>query len=182
MNRQEFGLLAAAIKTAYANEKLLPNNQAMELWYRNLKDIPYEVASAAFDKWVVTSRWAPTIADIREMSTTVINGDAVLWSDGWEQVIKAIRKYGSYNPAAALASMDEMTAEVVNRIGYMELCRSENIMADRANFRMVFEQLSEMKQKNVLIPALLQQRIEQIQKGNQLEYECKRISAPDPQD
>ncbi|MEY8366273.1 replicative helicase loader/inhibitor [Anaerovoracaceae bacterium 41-7] len=82
MNKQEFGLLAAAIKTAYANEKMFPNNQAMELWYRNLKDIPYEVASAAFDKWVVTSRWAPTIADIREMSTNVINGDAMLWSDG----------------------------------------------------------------------------------------------------
>lgn len=179
MNKQEFGMLAAAIKTAY--EKMFPNSQAMELWFRNLQDIPYNVASAAFDKWVVTSKWAPTIADIREMSASIMSGDTALWSDGWAQVMNAIRKYGCYNLVAALATLDDITAETVNRIGYMELCRSENITADRANFRMIFDQISNRKRKIALIPAPLQQRIEQIQKG-ELGYECERISAPDPKD
>lgn len=84
MNRDEFGLFASALKTYYPKEQLLPNKQAMELWYRELCDIPYRVAEAALRKWVAVSKWSPSIADIREQAATVQAGEIPLWSDGWD--------------------------------------------------------------------------------------------------
>lgn len=163
MTREEFINLTKALKTFYPRENLLPNMEAMELWYRELSDIPYTVAEAALRKYVSTNKFSPTIADIREMAASVSNGDKPLWSDGWDKVLRAIKKYGSYGQAEAMASLDELTRQAVKRLGYLELCRSENIMADRANFRMIFEQLADRQQQSNQISVNLTQLIEGIQ-------------------
>ena len=162
MTREEFINLTKALKTFYPRDNMLPNMEAMELWYRELSDIPYTVAEAALRKYVSTNKFSPTIADIREMAVTVSAGEKPLWSDGWDQTLKAIRKYGSYNPAAAMESLDDITRQTVQRLGYMELCRSENIMADRANFRMIFEQIADRKHKTQQLPVQLINLIETV--------------------
>lgn len=176
MNKQEFATFAAAMKTYYPKEGLLPNGQAMELWFRQLQDIPYIVAEAALQKWVATQKWSPSIAEIREMAMTVTAGDKPLWSDGWEQVQTAIRKYGMYNIGAAMESFDDVTRQTVKRLGFRELCLSENPMQDRANFRMIFEQIAEREQQQKQLPVSLQNLIETM-KGEA--YEGKRLSAAD---
>lgn len=176
MNKKEFGLFAMALKTYYPKENLLPNEQAMSLWFKQLQDIPYNVAEATLNKWVSTNKWSPSIADIREMSVSVTQGEKPLWSDGWEQACRMIRKYGSYNAGEALAEMDEITRQTVKRLGYMELCRSENIVADRANFRIVFEQLADRQQKESQLSVGLHQLIAGIQERKGIEDgERKRL-------
>ena len=64
MDKKEFGLFAMALKTYYPKEQLLPNTQAMELWYKHLKDIPLPIAEMALQKWVATNKWSPTICEI----------------------------------------------------------------------------------------------------------------------
>lgn len=66
MTKQEFAILASAIRTYYPKEKILPNQQAMQLWFIHLQDIPYRVAEIALEKWVINNKWSPTIADLRE--------------------------------------------------------------------------------------------------------------------
>lgn len=163
MTRDEFKSFAMALKTYYPREQLLPNLQAMELWYQELSDIPNDVAIAALRKYVSTNKFSPTIADIREMAATVMYGEKPQWADGWNQLEKAIRKYGSYNVHAAMESMDDITRETVKRLGYRNLCLSTNQMADRANFRTVFEQLVDRRQKEQQMPFSLSQLIEGIQ-------------------
>lgn len=182
MTRNEFATFAAAMKTFFPREQLLPNAAAMELWYRELSDIPYTVAEAALRKYVSTNKFSPTIADIREMAVTVTQGEKPDWSEGWRQLELAIRKYGQYNIPDAMASMDDITRDTVKRLGYRNLCMSENVMADRANFRMIFEQLADRRQKEQQMPFSLSQLIEGIQeKGvDAIEYQrSERISAPD---
>lgn len=184
MTRDEFRTFAMALKTYYPREQLLPNREAMELWYRELADIPYTVAEAALRKWVSTNKFSPTIADIREMAATVTHGEKPQWADGWNQLERAIRKYGSYNVQAAMESMDDITRETVKRLGYRNLCLSTNQMADRANFRTVFEQLVDRRQKEQQMSISLSQLIKSIQeKGvDAIEYQnqrSERISAPD---
>lgn len=179
MVKQEFATFAAALKTYYPKENLLPNAQAMELWFRQLQDIPYIVAEASLNKWVATNKWPPTIAEIREMAMTVTAGEKLLWSDGWEQVQLAIRKYGSYNIPQAMASFDEVTKQTVQRLGFRELCMSTNPMQDRANFRMIFEQIADRKEKAQMLPASLTALIGEIQRKGIEHNEVKRISASD---
>lgn len=163
MDKKQFATFAAALKTYYPRETLIPNNQAMELWFRQLQDIPYEVAEAGLNKWVATNKWSPSIADIREMATTVTEGDIPDWGNGWEQVLAAIRNYGSYNIKAAMESFDNITRQCVERIGYRNICMSENISTERANFRMIYENLAQRQQKDRLIPEKLKMLISGMQ-------------------
>lgn len=165
MNRDEFGLFASALKTYYPKEQLLPNKQAMELWYKELCDIPYRVAEAALRKWVAVSKWSPSIADIREQAATVQAGEIPLWSDGWDNCCRVIRKYGSYGADKAMAELTGITKETVKRLGFRELCMSENPMADRANFRIIYEQIAECKKTSMQIPDTLKLQVDSIRKG-----------------
>lgn len=174
MEKREFAQFAMALKTYYPRENLLPNNQAMELWYAQLQDIPYQVAEASLNKWVATNKWSPSIADIREMSVAVTTGEKPLWSDGWEEVLRAIRRYGSYQETKALESMTATTRTAVQRLGFRNLCMSENIMADRANFRMIFEQIADREHSAKQIPVSLSNLIEGIRK-KELENKEQRL-------
>lgn len=159
MNKQEFALIASALKTYYPRESLLPNSQAMELWFNQLKDLPYKVVETALNKWVATEKWSPSIADLRRIASELVNGSLPDWGNGWEQVENAIRFYGTYRASEALESFDEVTRDVVKRLGYNNLCLSENVQADRANFRMIYEQLAQRKATNDQIPENLKQLI-----------------------
>lgn len=160
MTRSEFAIFAAALKTYYPREGLLPNEQAMELWYQRLADIPAKVAETALNMWVTTNKWSPSIADIREEAAKVKYGDIPDWGEAWHQVNRVMRKYGSYNPKAALAELDDLTRETVKRLGFIDLCMSTDAMADRANFRMIYEQLAQRKRIEEQMPLALQELIE----------------------
>ena len=163
MNKQEFATFAMALKTYYPREPLLPNKQAMELWFRELCDIPFDVAEMALRKWVATNKWSPSIADIREMTSGIVNGDPMTWGESWEKALNAVRRFGSYNKMAALDSLDPLTRKCVENIGYIELCMSENIMADRAHYQRIFEVYSKREQTNQRIAAPLLEAISQVQ-------------------
>ena len=163
MDKQEFGAFASAIRTYYPREQILPNNEAMTLWYRELHDIPAAVAEAALRKWVATNKWSPSIADIRELAATVQNGELPDWGEGWKQVCAAITRYGYMGQRQALESMDELTRECVRRLGWQSLCMSTNATADRANFRQCYETLAKREQTSRQLALPLQQAINRLQ-------------------
>ena len=172
MTKQEFSTFVMAMRTYYAKENILPNQQAMELWYQELQDIPYDVAVAGLRQWVATNKWSPSIAEIREMTSTVQHGELPDWGEGWEQVLMAIRKYGMYQVGEAMASLDGITKQCVERLGFRNLCLSEDINQDRANFRMIYEQLQERKKKDNQLSIPLKEviyGIQQRQEAKQLE-------------
>ena len=155
INKQEFAIFASALRTYYPKEKLLPNEQAMQLWYNQLQDIPYKVAELTLNKWVATNKWSPSIADIREQATEVTQGAAKDWGEAWQDVLRAIRLYGSYEEDKALNSLDETTRRVVKNMGYRNLCFSEEIQVDRANFRMMYERQIERNKQDAQLPPRL---------------------------
>lgn len=179
MNRQEFALWAAALKTYYSREeKLLPNNQALELWFDALQDIPYNVAELALKKWVSTNKWSPSIAEVRETATGIVAGEAADWGRAWQEVQAAMNRFGSYRPQEALASMDDLTRQAVERLGFTALCHSESPATDRANFRMIYEQLAERERLEKQMPRRLTVLIKEAQ-GRIDERERQGIRAGD---
>jgi hypothetical protein len=163
MTREEFGILAKGMKAVYTMPSFLPDSYAMNVWYSLLKDLDYQVVQVAIQKYMMTETKIPTIADIRNLCATVMIGDKPLWSDGWEEVLRAIRMYGSYNEEKALESMSEITKQCVRRLGYQNLCKSEEIGVERANFRMIFEQIANREHEKAKIPANVQRLIESVQ-------------------
>lgn len=169
MTKKEFALLASAIKTFYPREQLLPNTQSMELWFNMLGDIPYKVAEAALQKWVATNKFSPTIADIREIASSIQHGDVPDWGDAWQNVREAVQRYGWYRQKEAMASLDDLTRECVKRIGFERLCHSEEPELERANFRMVFETLAKRRKTQEQLPLGLANLIGEIRNNLMIE-------------
>lgn len=165
MDKKEFALFASALRTYYSKENLLPNSQAMELWFRQLMDIPYPVAEATLNKWVATNKWSPSIAEIRELAAEIQNGKLPDWGEAWEETCKAISRYGYYRPKEALASLSPLTRKTVERLGFTNLCLSENSTADRANFRQCYEIVAKREQEAQVLSLPLQQIIQQLSDG-----------------
>lgn len=160
MTTEEFSLWASAVKTYYPQSQVLPNAQAMELWYRQLQDLPYQVACAILEKWVATEKWPPSIADIRGLAATVNMGEVPTWAEAWQKANNAIRRYGSYSEKEALESLDPLTRKTVECLGYRELCLSENQIADRANFRQAYETLAKRQMEYERVPEATRIRLE----------------------
>lgn len=99
MTAKEFGFLADAIKTYFPRDNVLPTENAMRLWYSELKDIPYQLAHTALRKYVSTNKFAPTIADIREQVAELNdqNEEELHETAAWSLVLKAIRRSTYYS-------------------------------------------------------------------------------------
>lgn len=162
MTFDEFKILAKGMKAVYTQSWFLPDAEAIKIWYELLKDLDYAVTNIAIQKYMLTNKKEPTVADIRELVVSVKVGDKPSWSDGWEEVLRAISMYGWYREKEALLSMSEITRKAVKRLGFKNICMSENIMTDRANFRMIFEQLAERQQTEKQLPVTLSALIEQV--------------------
>lgn len=169
MTRQEFALIALALQEYYPRDKLLQTKESKELWFRQLEDIPYKIAEAGVQKWVSLNKWSPTIADMREMATSISLGSVPDWGEAWNEVQIAIRRYGSYRIGDALETLSPLARKTAERMGFRNLCMSENESADRANFRMIYEQLANRQKQDAQLPMSLKMLIAEVQKDNLLE-------------
>lgn len=155
MTKEEWSLLVKAIKSAYPNQTFCPDSYSLELYYRMLQDIPYEVLNIVIQRHIATNRYPPTIADLRGS----VSPKEKEWSEGWEEVKRAIRNYGSYREKEALDSMSPLTREIVQRFGFKEICMSENEDVYRANFRMAYEQSAKKNNEVNVLPETVKARL-----------------------
>lgn len=162
MDKKEFGTIAMALKTYYPRENLLPNDKAMDLWYMQLQDLPFDVANNALNEWAAINKWSPAISELREVCLNTMYGEPETWSEGWEQVSNAIRKYGLGDIKSAMFSLSETTREAVRRLGYRNLCYSENETSDRAQFRAVYESIAQSRDRTKRIPKAIAEQSKRI--------------------
>lgn len=163
MTRDEFKILVKGLKAVYAQPTFIPDADAFNMWFALIGDLPYEVCNVSIQKYMLTNKFPPTVAEIREMAANVVGGDPLTWGESWERALNAVRRFGSYNKVEALNSLDPLTRKCVESIGYMELCMSENIMVERAHFQKVFEVYQKREQTDKQMPVALQQAISKLQ-------------------
>lgn len=163
MTREEFKILVKGMKAVYAQPTFIPDQDAFNMWHALIGDLPYEVCNVAIQKYMLTNKFPPTVAEIRELAAEVVNGEPLTWGESWERALNAVRKYGSYNKGAAMESLDPLTRKCVDSIGYMQLCMSENIMVERAHYQKVFEVYAKREQTEKQMPLALQQAISRLQ-------------------
>ncbi len=111
MNFKEFGKLADAIKTYFPRDNMLPTDTAMELWYDMLKDMDYQSAYIGLKNHVATSKFAPTIADIRN-GAVISQPQELNEMEAWSLVSKAIRNSG-YNSVDEFAKLPPIVQKSV---------------------------------------------------------------------
>ena len=96
MEREEFKVLVKGMKAVYADAKFIADKDAFDVWYGLLKDLDYNKASAAIQKHMMTSKYPPTIADIREQCVSLSQERPLDELEAWSMVRRALRNCG-YN-------------------------------------------------------------------------------------
>ena len=163
MTRDEFKVLVKGMKAIYSQPTFIPDQDAFNMWYALIGDLPYDVCNVSIQKYMLTNKFPPTVAEIREMAAEVVNGDPLTWGESWERALNAVRRFGSYNQLQALESLDPLTRKCVDSIGYMQLCMSENIMVERAHFQKIFDVYQRREQTEKQMPLQLKEAISHLQ-------------------
>ena len=144
-------LLHQQIRLQYRRngKDFIGTEQALDVWYALLHDLDYQILSKVLQQYMLTNKFKPTVAELREIYTELVSPTISDWSEGWEKVSKAIGHYGMYQEEAAMESFDEVTREVVKRLGFLNICLSENIVADRARFAEIYQAIHRRKRTEV---------------------------------
>ena len=154
VSKQEFATLVLAMQAMYG-EEFIGTEEAMDVWFALLHDLDYQILSKALQKHMLTNKFKPTVAELREIYADLICPVISDWSEGWEKVSKAIGHYGMYRTEEAMESFDEVTREAVKRLGFQNICLSENIVADRARFAEIYQAIQQRKRIAVNIGSAL---------------------------
>jgi hypothetical protein len=125
MTRTECATLLAYV-TAAVPQVAIPA-QTAEVWWDLLGDLPYAVATQAVRQVLARQRghWWPSIGEIRETAIALQHPDWPSVDQAWGQVRGAVHRYGYYQPDAALATLDSLVREVVEAIGWTEICAAD---------------------------------------------------------
>lgn len=118
MNLADFGILVKAIKAVYADPKLIADDDARDVWYEMLKDLPYEQVSRALKRHMQSNRFPPTIADLRMQPE---EGEAVYptATEAWAIVYKAICN-SSYHADEEYAKLPPLLQRAVGHPGNLK--------------------------------------------------------------
>lgn len=162
MTKQEFATLVVAMQTMYG-EDFIGTEQELDVWYALLHDLDYQILSKALQQYMLTNKFKPTVAELREIYAELVSPTISDWSEGWEKVSRTIGHYGMYQEEAAMESFDEVTREVVKRLGFQNICLSENIVADRARFAEIYQAIQRRKRIEVNVESALPNLREMVQ-------------------
>lgn len=163
----DFKILVKGLKTAYPSENFLRDEYALKLWYSLLGDMPYEVLNIAIQKHILTSKFPPTVSELRGLAIGLVEGEERDWGQAWGEVVRLIKKYGYTRPQEAYAEMDNLTLQTVKRLGWENICTSENIAVERANFRQIYEIVKQGESEQVVLPSKVREALIQIT-GNEM--------------
>lgn len=97
MTLDEFKSVAKAINALYGSSTkvIFDTREKVEMWYSCLSDLDYSAVSAAVKNHAMTSKFAPTIAEIRQECVTICTPETLNEQAAWDMVRDGIRN-GTY--------------------------------------------------------------------------------------
>lgn len=146
MTADEFAKGMTFLGLAYNKEF---DEEQVKVWFTFFYDTQYDDFRKAVSRIVSRSKFMPSIAEIKDEIVTMTNPVMQLSAnEEWEQVTRAIRNYGYYDPENAVKSLNPYTANIVRMMGgFQRLCMSEDGDWTRKNFIRLFDELTESRRE-----------------------------------
>lgn len=121
MKKEEFikgmTLLGVAYNKGFTEEEI-------SIWYQMLGDNTEEDFSKAVQDLIKTETYLPSIAHFTKQIAKYKTSDIPSAEDEWQEVLNAVRHYGSYKETEALKSLNPYTSKITQLIGYYRICTS----------------------------------------------------------
>ena len=109
----DFKVVMKGLTTAYPQQNFLKDEYALNLWYTALQDIPYPTLNKAATNYIMTHKFPPTIADIRELSYRLSNAAPMLGPAAWNQLIRALRQAYAPDSERIWEQLPDITKQIV---------------------------------------------------------------------
>ncbi len=181
MNQAEAAKLVAVMLVSFPAQAHRLSDPEQQVTMANvyadmLGDLSYEQCNAALRVLIQTRQFMPTIAEIRAAVLDISRGPVQPGGVAWGSVQRAIHEQGSYRrPGVDFVFNDPITAQTVSALGWVELCLSENAVADRARFIETYEKLATERRRESQAPALAAAR----QQRELEKPKPEKLTAPD---
>lgn len=148
MNKEEFAKIMTYLGTIY-NKQF--TSQELTVWYSFFHQVDSNTFKVIIKNLAEKNRFIPSIAEIRAEINKIQNPELKLNAeDEWTYVLNAIHKFGYYNTNGALESLKPITREIVERLGFQNLCMSENINWERKVFIETFNACKKTRENNLI--------------------------------
>lgn len=156
MTRQEVAALVALAVANFPHQQDRDITLTAALWLEGLSDLPFPIAKTAMLKVLATSRFWPTLADLREAAASINPPTTLpLPEQAWAEVVNAIRRYGyTHTPEWSHPAVGRAADAMYG--GWVRLCQSctmETIPADRAHYMRIYGGLTKTQREDALLPA-----------------------------
>ncbi len=151
MDSKEFTRIMAFISAAI--DKRIAK-ATIDAYFEILKDLSADLCMAAAKKVIAADEYPtlPTIGKIRKAARDLCAADRVSAPEAWGQTLKAIQRHGYYGEAEGMASLPENVAQVVEMIGWTDICHSDKPDVLRAQFMRMYETVEQRQREVDLIP------------------------------
>jgi hypothetical protein len=134
----------------------------LEVYCRALMDIDIGLLRSAAMQHISSSKWFPSVAELREAALSIITHGDESAEEAWGKVKQAIRAYGSYREPQF---ENDKIAQSVKIMGWLNLCMSENEVADRAHFFKIYQSVQNRERFDAISLPEVRQAIERIAEG-----------------
>ena len=145
----------------------------VNLWQRSLADCEYRDVVNAFEIWLNTEQYPPSLGQFKPLVAKLRNPSAFISPErAWETVTIAVRKYGSYNSERAFETFTEPIKRAVRYVGgWQKICQTE-LGRDwdflRKNFVEAYEDFGQEVKQQELLPVAVLHRLQEMTGQTQL--------------
>lgn len=186
MTKKETVALFALISSLFPRDDKFAKADKMMImsWQEMLEDIPFEVAKAAVKATVATSQFPPSIKDIRDYSTRMNGKRRMTAEEAWGIASEMMRTYSArLVPIEGFIHEEELTAkfgepvkvrksgleyeakrycppdvwELMEHMGYADMCASENPDVIRGQFMRAWDSHTREEYEKRVIGGILPQ-------------------------
>ena len=156
---EDFRTIVRGLQAAFPRDNFIPNEYTFNLWYTALQDIPYPSLNRASTSYIMSNRFPPTIADIRQLAYDLSAQPDELPSAAWNQLLRAFREAYAPDSEAVWEQLPDITKKIVGGYatfrawGNTELSALESVQ--RPMFVKRFEEYSQRERQAAAIPQAL---------------------------
>jgi hypothetical protein len=135
-------------------KKPMPADQR-EIWFRCLSDLPAEAVNRGIIAYLCEGDDWPTVAKIRKLATEQVQGLIEAHSTAFDGVMKAVRRFGTYQKPEGLASLTERERAAVEGTGGWQRfcdCPPDERGTLSAQFRMAWTEAATTEKRLANLP------------------------------
>lgn len=171
MTRAEAAKLVLLVVTSYPNYDKFKDDQAVidttELWAMMFESDPGAVVGMALKKHIATSKWPPSVAELRELMLEIQHPELISPERAWLAVSDLLYTQGEHNHGDLHSQLPPMVARAVESIGWGNLwemhrsyCRGGKPGMDRVAFMQQYTPMYEREKQRAMTPAMLTEQID----------------------